>query len=207
MLSFRKALLALTAVTVFGGLPGLVIADSITFEADAPGLRPSGFQSIQSSLVTFSDSSGADISLDNFSPQSLGNGLALTSFATSAFVLDFSVNVSFLSLDFGNDDSCCMLPGATAVLEVYLNGTLVGTSEVPVNFNDLMDQTIVFSMSNVIFNRAVFSYRQSIGTPGATEIIDNINFTAASEPVPEPASIFLLATGISTLAIAIRRKL
>jgi hypothetical protein len=206
MLSFRKALLALTAVTVFGGLPGLVIADSITFEADAPGLRPSGFQSIQSSLVTFSDSSGADISLDNFSPQSLGNGLALTSFATSAFVLDFSVNVSFISLDFGNDDPCCMLPGAMAVLDVYLNGTLVGTSQIPVNLNDLMDQTIVFSTANVVFNRAVFRYQQSLGTPGATEIIDNINFTPASASVPEPASILLLLTGVSTLALRVRRR-
>ena len=205
MHSLRKTLLALTALVVFGALPALVKADTITFEADAPGLRPSGFQSIQSSMVTFSDSSGSDILLDNFSPQSIGNGIALTSFATSAFVLDFSVNVNFLSLDFGNDDSCCMQSGATAVLEVFLNGTLVGTSQLAVNLNDLMDQTIVFSMNNVVFNRAVFRYQQSIGTPGATEIIDNIVFTPASAPTPEPASILLLGTG-TLLGIAVRLK-
>ena len=76
-----------------------------------------------------------------------------------------------------------------AVLDVFLNGTLVGTSQVVVNLNDVMDQTIVFSMSGVVFNRAFFRYEQSIGTPGATEIIDNINFTPASEPVPEPARL------------------
>jgi PEP-CTERM motif len=206
MRCFRKTLFLLTAVILFGALPALVKADTITFEADAPGLRPSGFQSVQSSLVTISDSLGEDILLDNFSPQSIGNGIALTSFATSAFVLDFSVNVSFLSLDFGNDDSCCMEAGATAVLEVFLNGTLVGTSQIPVNLNDLMDQTIVFSMDGVVFNRAVFRYQQSIGTPGATEIIDNINFTPASEPVPEPASILLLGTGVATFAIRVRAR-
>ena len=206
MRCFRKTLFALTAVIIFGLLPALVKADTITFEADAPGLRPSGFQSVQSSLVTISDSLGEDILLDNFSPQSIGNGIALTSFATSAFVLDFSVNVNFLSLDFGNDDACCMESGATAVLEVFLNGTLVGTSEVPVNLNDLMDQTIVFSMDGVVFNRAIFRFQQSVGTPGATEIIDNINFTPASEPIPEPTSILLLGTGVATIAIRVRAK-
>jgi hypothetical protein len=204
LLCFRKTLFVLTALIVFGALPALVKADTITFEADAPGFRPSGFQSLQSTIVTFSDSSGADLLLDNFTPQSTGNGLALTSFATSAFVLDFSVNVSFLSLGFGNDDACCMLAGGTAVLEVFLNGTLVGTSQTAVNLNDLMDQTIVFSMAGVVFNRAIFRYQQSIGTPGATEIIDNINFTPASAPIPEPASILLLGTGVTTLAIRIR---
>jgi hypothetical protein len=194
-----KAFYALTALFILGGITA-VKADTITFETDTPGLKPSGFQSVQSSIVTFSDSSGADISLANFGPQSIGNALALTSFATNSFILNFSVNVSSLSLDFGNDDPCCMLAGATAVLEVYLNGTLVGTSQLPVNMNDLMDQTIVFSMSNVVFNRAVFRYQQSFGNPGATEIIDNINFTPASVAVPEPASILLFVIGAATLA-------
>jgi hypothetical protein len=208
MPGFRNTLFALVGLIVFGVLPQLVKADTITFEADAPGLRPSGFQSVQSSLVRFSDTSGADILLDNFSPQSIGNGIALTSFATNAFVLDFSVNISFLSIDFGNDDPCCIAPGGTAFLEVFLNGTLVGSSEIPVNLNDIMDQTIVFSMSNVVFNRAVFRYRQSFANPGATEIIDNITFTPASAAVPEPVSILLLSTGLAALAIPgrIRRR-
>ena len=191
MPALRKALFTLTVLFVFAALPELVKADTITFETDAPGLRPSGFQSVQSNLVTFTDSLGEDILLDDFSPQSIGNGLALTSFATSGFVLDFSVNVSSLSLDFGNDDSCCMESGAVAVLDVFLNGTLVGTSQVVVNLNDVMDQTIVFSMSGVVFNRAFFRYEQSIGTPGATEIIDNINFNLhLSQYQSQPRSYF-----------------
>ena len=205
MPSFRKALFTLTVLIVFGALPELIKADTITFTADTPGLKSSCFQSVESNLVTFTDSLGEGILLDDFSPQSIGNGIALTSFATSGFVMDFSVNVSSLSLDFGNDDSCCMESGATAVLEVFLNGTLVGTSTLPVNLNDLMDQTIVFSMNNVVFNRAVFSYQQSFGTPGATEIIDNINFTPAAE-VPEPASILLLGTGALGIAARLRRR-
>ena len=200
---FRRTLFSLTALIVF---TGLAKADTITFEADTTGLKPSGFQSVQSSLVTFRDSSGADILLDDFSPQSIGKGIALTSFATSAFVLDFSVNVNFLSLGFGNDDPCCILPDGVAVLDVFLNGTLVGTTQLPVNLNDLMDQTIVFSMDNVVFNRAVFRYQQSFGNPGATEIIDNITFTPASEPVPEPVSILLLGTGVTGLALRKLRR-
>ena len=206
MLLFRKTLFALAAFIVFATLPGLVKADTITFETDTTGLKPSGFQSVQSSLVTFSDTSGADLLLDDFSPQSIGKGIALTSFATNAFVLDFSVNVNFLSLDFGNDDACCMLSDGVAVLDVFLNGTLVGTSQLPVNLNDLMDQTIVFSMSNVVFNRAVFRYAQSFANPGATEIIDNITFTPASEPIPEPVSILLLGPGVTALAIRRLRR-
>ena len=204
MVSFKKTLLALTALIA---LPALAKADTITFEADTPGLKPSGFQSVQSSIVTFRDSSGFSMSLDNFTPQSNGNGLALISFATTAFVMDFSVNVSSLSLDFGNDDPCCMTPGGTAVLEVFLNGTLVGTSEVLVNLNDLMDQTIVFSMDNVVFNRAIFRYAQPFGNPGAAEIIDNITFTPASAPVPEPGSMLMLATGVAALTFAVRSRL
>lgn len=72
--------------------------------------------------------------------------------------------------------------------------------------DDLMDQTILFSMDGVVFNRAVFRYQQSFGTPGATEIIDNITFTPASAPVPEPISIFLLGTGIASLAVRNRLR-
>ena len=58
MPGFRKTLFTLTVLVVFAALPELVKADTITFETDAPGLRPSGFQSVQSNLVTFTDSLG-----------------------------------------------------------------------------------------------------------------------------------------------------
>lgn len=74
MVTSRKTLCALASLIVLVALPALVKADTITFKADAPGLKPSGFQSIQSTLVTFRDSTGADILLENFTPSSIGNG-------------------------------------------------------------------------------------------------------------------------------------
>ena len=44
MPGFRKTLFTLTVLVVFGALPELVKADTITFETDAPGLRPSSFK-------------------------------------------------------------------------------------------------------------------------------------------------------------------
>ena len=144
MILLRKSLFAAALFIIFGFASSFVKADTIDFESDTSGLKASGFESVQSNLVRFSDSTGADMLLDNFAPQSIGNGLRLFSFQTSSFVLDFSVNISSLSLDFGNDDPCCMLPGGSAFLEVFLNNTLVGSSRVFANLNDIMDQTIIF---------------------------------------------------------------
>lgn len=209
MILLRKSLFAIALLIIFGLASSFVKADTIDFESDTSGLKASGFQSVQSNLVRFSDSTGADMLLDNFAPQSIGHGLLLNSFPTSSFVLDFSVNISSLSLDFGNDDPCCMLPGGSAFLEVFLNNTLVGSSRVFANINDTMDQTIIFSVNNVIFNRAVFRYEQPGGaTPGAAEIIDNINFTAApTVPVPEPASVLLLVTALAMMALFVRSRI
>jgi len=209
MILLRKSLLAAALFIIFGFASSFVKADTIDFESDTTGLKASGFESVQSNLVRFSDSTGADMLLDNFAPQSIGQGLLLP-FPTSSFVLDFSVNISSLSLDFGNDDPCCMLPGGSAFLEVFLNNTLVGSSRVFANLNDIMDQTIIFSVNNVIFNRAVFRYEQPGGaTPGAAEIIDNINFTAAGgpHPVPEPASVLLLVTALAMMALFVRSRI
>jgi hypothetical protein len=208
MILLRKSLFAIALFIIFGSASSFVKADTIDFESDTSGLKASGFQSVQSNLLRFSDSTGADMLLDNFAPQSIGYGLLLNSFQTSSFVLDFSVNISSLSLDFGNDDPCCMLPGGSAFLEVFLNNTLVGSSRVFANLNDIMDQTIIFSVNNVIFNRAVFRYEQPGGaTPGAAEIIDNINFTAAPQPVPEPASVLLLVTALAMMALFVRSRI
>lgn len=158
----------------------------IDFETDPAGPRPNGFFSLNSPLVTFTDSEGADLLIDNFGIRSIGQGLAVgTDLDGSILIMDFSVTVDSLSMDIGNDDPLFTSPGDYALLTVYLDGNEVGTTLVELNGNSAMDQNIAFS--GEFFNSASIEYY--VSGDGATEIVDNITF----HPVPVPGALAPLA--------------
>ena len=110
-------------------------ADTITFEADSLGLLPNGFQSVESNLVRFSASGGGALIIapEVGSMEFLGaRGLVVSGSPSVHLIMDFAVPVNSVSLWFGNDAPSSTGPGDTAILQVFLDGSLVGeTSDSP----------------------------------------------------------------------------
>jgi len=174
-------------------------ADTITFESDPIGFLPNGGQSVESSLVRFSASGGGGlIILQNFGVELIGTrGLIVSGSPGVHLIMDFTVPVNSLSLWFGNDDPHTAVPGDTAILRVFFDGSLVGETTLLMNLDDIINQQISFS--GVAFNSASFHFSQEFFL---SEAVDDISFT----PVPEPASVVLLGIGIAGIAVRIRRR-
>lgn len=174
-------------------------ADTINFEADPLGFLPNGGQSVDSNLVRFSASGGGALIISqNFGSEFIGTrGLAVSGSPFVHLIMDFTVPVNSLSLWFGNDDPFITVPGDTAILRVFFDGSLVGETILLMNRDDFMNQQISFS--GVAFNSASFHFSQEFFL---TETVDNIEFT----PVPEPASVALLGIGIVGIVAKIRRR-
>lgn len=164
----------------------------IDFESDSLGGQSNNFISNSSPLVKFSDSDGEDLEIFNFTPQSLGNGLAANSDDTSKLIIeptDTQQVFSSLSLVFGNDDGLFLegVFGYTGslygVLEVYKDGVKVGQNIVEANKNDLADQTI--SVTDVNFDQAVFYYAWDVGagieSAPLIEVVDNVAGTLVTD--------------------------
>jgi len=190
----KKLIVICLACVIVSGLSSPVRADIINFESDSSGYEPNGWQSVDSSLVSFFDSTGEDLKIGNYDSQGHGQALAVSVDDPSYLIMKFSVSMNSLSLEFGNDDPGFASPGDEAILTAYLDDVFVGESRVVMNRNDIMDQTI--SISGVVFNQATFFYDTTVAY-GMAEIVDNIQF------IPEPATMSLLGLGALSL---IRRK-
>jgi hypothetical protein len=151
-------------------------ADFIDFEADTDGAKPEGFQSVQSSRVSFRNPTGFGLQMFSGVPELIGRGLlALGDSDAGALQMDFTVPMTSLSLVFGNDQAGYLDPGDLARLKLFNGPTLVGTVDVVCNLNDLPDQTV--SYSGAPFTRAIFQYVNPDGTPeGLIEAVENISF-------------------------------
>ena len=205
MISLTAKHRTVTACLLFLGLLCLsqarAKADTITFEHDQLGILPNGFQSAESNLVRLSASGGGAliISPEVGSGEFLGTrGLVVEGSPFVHLIMDFAVPVKSLSLWFGNDDPHSTVPGDTAILQVFLNGSLVGQTTVFMNENDFIDQQISFA--GISFNSADFHFSREFFL---AETVDNIEFT----PVPEPASVTLLGLGIVGIVVRIRRRI
>jgi len=161
---------------------------TITFEADAPGAVPNGFTSSDSSLVSFSDTFGADLELGNFGIASIGNGLRVggDDLDGSFLSMHFSAIADSLTIDLGGDN-----PGALytiASLTLYLDGLQVGSTDLEMNGDGAINDTISFA--GTFFNSATLDFYDGNGSP--PEYVDNISFNV----VPSPAAIAVFAIGV-----------
>jgi hypothetical protein len=179
-------------------------AELITFESDTTGSKANGWSSVDSSLVSFSDSVGSGLYLDDFGTQGDGQSLEVGGdYDDSWLIMDFADAVSSLSLDFGNDDPDYSEAGDQAVLTAYLSGAQVGQVFVEMNRDDIMNQTI--SISGVTFDSATFYY-DVYPSLGLIEIVDNIEFELADATVPAPGAILLGTLGTGLVGWLRRRR-
>ena len=169
------------------------------------------FTPVGISGVLFSDSVGAQLSVDNFGAQGDGQSLAVQQDDdASELEIDLGFTSDFISLDFGNDDPGNTNPGDIAVLTAFLGAVQVGQETLLLNRDDLMNQTIMFGGAT-LFDIATFAFTDSTfdlttgGFPfntdfGSTEIVDNISINAlqvqVQVQVPEPATILLIGLGV-----------
>lgn len=201
-----KRSLRISAAAVFLlAAPALHAQYAVNFEADVPGAVANGFQSVQSNKVSFAATGGGSLSLANFGVQGDGQSLgAFGDFGNIGVEMTFSEYMSALSFAYGNDDPGWLTPGcACAVLTLYDGASLVAQVTGNVNGDDIMNQTIGYA--GLSFNRAVFQYQPDVQTTGLIEIIDNLEFRAATV-VPEPTTYALVGLGMLALGGVARRR-
>jgi hypothetical protein len=195
-------LCGLVCLCLAGATQAAVLVD---FESDTTGYKPNGWTSVDSSLISFSDSLGEDMEVLDFGDQGDGQSLAVNWDDASYLIMDFAALVDSLSLDFGNDDPYWSEASDLAILTVYLNGTQVGQTTVEMNRDDIMNQSI--SISGVTFDRATFFYdAHSSYYTGLIEIVDNVRFELAGSTVPAPGAILLGTLGTGLVGWLRRRK-
>ena len=172
----------------------------IDFTGESTGAKPNGYTV---GGIAFTDTLGADLNVGDFGVQSHGNALAVFGDDRSKLAMSFGPATS-LSMEFGNDDPGFSSPGDRAWLQAYLGATLVGTSFVTMNRDDIMNQTI--SISGVgTFDNAVFYYGNVAGDAiGLSEVVDNIDLVAGA--VPEPETYALMLAGLGVVGFMARRR-
>jgi hypothetical protein len=183
------------------GLTGFAQASTlINFENDTAGPKPNGWSSVDSALLSFTDSVGAGLDVYDYGLQSHGQALAVkTDYDNSWLIMDFSTVVMSLSLEFGNDDPGWSNPGDLAVLTAFMGVSQVGQTTVVMNRDDIMNQSI--SISGVNFDSATFYYAVP-RTQGLIEIVDNIEFTI----IPAPGALLLGSIGAGLVGWLRRRR-
>ncbi|MBU2978102.1 PEP-CTERM sorting domain-containing protein [Alteromonas sp. C1M14] len=172
---------------------------TIDFESDTTGVQVDGFSSVDASGVYFSNSTGNSLELGNFGSQSDGIGLGIFADDASALNISFDSQISFLSLDFGNDDPGYTQSGDVALLTLFNGASQVAQTSIEMNLDDILNQTI--SYSGVLFDSASFVFADASFNPlSLIEIVDNITYETSAVSVPEPSTLAILALGVFGLA-------
>jgi hypothetical protein len=209
-----KKITIISIVFLCVGLTGVTqAAITIDFSSDSSGLKPNGWSSADSALLSFTDSLAANLIVGDNGVSSHGQSLGTYWNDPSYLIMDFSVVVNSLQFDFGNDDPAWTNDGDLAILTVFMGSSQVGQTSVVMNRDDIMNQTI--SISGVNFDKATFFFdvtrtpaMNPSNPPGLIEIIDDIEFTEFNpiSPIPAPGAVLLGSLGAGLVGWLRRRK-
>lgn len=167
----------------------------IDFESEASGYKVNGHTIGD---VSFSDTSGSNLQVGDWSHQSDGQALGVFDDDSSRLQMDFASDIDYLAFDLGNDDPGWESKGdGNLYAEIWNNGSLLTTLSFAPNWNDDMDQR--FEVTGYLFDMV-----QIYHSAGLVEIVDNIEYNVSA--VPLPAAAWLFGSGLIGLAGMSRRK-
>lgn len=147
---------------------------TVTFTGETPGNKPNGYHTLSEPQVLFSATGGAALRVQDFGNQSHGQAIDVFPDDTNALEMRLTGPTTSISMGFGNDDPSVVNATDQAQLTLYRGATQVAQVEIPVNANDIMDQTIGYSAGR-LFNRAVFRYVDAADAPkNLQEVVDDV---------------------------------
>ncbi len=197
--AITRSIVCLVPMAVLVAASAASAALLVDFDSDpapVPTNLLNDFQSVDSSLIHFSDTDGANLILLNYGGS---NALAVLFDDDSGLLMEFDFVASALSLEIGNTSAA--ISGDTAVLTLYSGGVEVDSTTLALNLTDAIDQTI--SYAGVSFDSAILRYNVAAGL---TEVVDNIRVTQSVSAIPEPGAGFLFGMGALLVGAACGRR-
>jgi hypothetical protein len=198
------ALVATVFAALFAAAPSAASTIDVGFDGEIPFMNvANGYTSSDTSLISFSDTVGANLQLVT-DPLRTNGSTALAVFTDhddSALLIEFEFLASMIRMDIGNDSPLNSAPGDTALLTLFLGGAEVDSVPLVLNRNFAMDQSIGFdgTLSGVVFDSATLKFDVDPSL-GLIEVVDNVSVT----PVPEATAATIFGTGSLVVGLACR---